>query len=52
MSGLRSEADQSDTDELVKALRDVLAGRPVRNADELIARYIDDASTRRRKSHD
>ncbi len=28
-----------DAEELANALRDVLAGHPVRNADELIARY-------------
>lgn len=30
---------ERDAEELANALRDVLAGHPVRNADELIARY-------------
>lgn len=30
---------ERDAEELANALRDALAGHPVRNADELIARY-------------
>ena len=33
------EQMEDDAEELANALRDVLAGHPVRNADELIARY-------------
>lgn len=36
---LRLSDVTSDAEELANALRDVLAGHPVRNADELIARY-------------
>lgn len=35
----RIETLERDAEELANALRDVLAGHPVRNADELIARY-------------